>query len=282
MKAFLKWAGGKSQLLAYIEKFINLKNLKNNTYYEPFIGGGSVFFKLGHSNCVINDLNEEVINTYSVIKNHPKELILKLKEHQKKHNKEYYYKVRALDRDVEEYKKMTNIERAARTIYLNKTCYNGLYRVNRNGFFNTPVGRYENPLICDELTIIEDSKYLKQNNIKMTSVDFSKATSTAKCGDWIYFDPPYDYEESGFVSYVKEGFSHDDLIRLKRLCDDLIERDCNVLISNNETKFVKELFKSDNYEIIYKTKRIKANRTINSKKERRKKVNEVLIYGRKK
>ncbi len=282
MKAFLKWAGGKSQLLSYIEKYIKLSKLNGKTYYEPFVGGGSVLFRLGHSNCVINDLNKEVINTYRVVKNYPKKLILKLKEHQSKHNKEYYYQVRALDRNIEEYKKMTNIEKAARTIYLNKTCYNGLYRVNSNGFFNTPIGRYENPLICDESTIMDVSKYLRGNDVKMLSVDFAKATDTAESGDWVYFDPPYDYEESGFVGYVKEGFSHKDLERLKDLCDILIEKGCNVLISNNETKFVKKLFKSDNYEIIYETKRVKANRTINSKTERRNKVNEVLIYGRKK
>ena len=189
--------------------------------------------------------------------------------------------MRAIDRE-EQYKKMNSIDRAARTIYLNKTCYNGLYRVNKNGFFNTPIGRYANPLICDENNINEVSNYLKNNNIKITSFDFEKSVSSAKAGDWIYFDPPYDYERTGFVNYVKEGFSHDDLIRMKLLCDKLISKGCYVLISNNDTAFVRNLFTSNkNYEIVYSTKTIKANRNINSKKER-KKVDEVLIYGRKK
>lgn len=281
MKPFLKWAGGKRQLISYIQEFINKNNITNCTYYEPFIGGGSVFFELGHNKCVINDLNAEIINVYKVIKSNPEELIKKLKIHAQNHSKDYFYAVRAIDRE-EQYKKMNSIDRAARTIYLNKTCYNGLYRVNKNGFFNTPIGRYANPLICDENNINEVSNYLKNNNIKITSFDFEKSVSSAKAGDWIYFDPPYDYERTGFVNYVKEGFSHDDLIRMKLLCDKLISKGCYVLISNNDTAFVRNLFTSNkNYEIVYSTKTIKANRNINSKKER-KKVDEVLIYGRKK
>ena len=282
MKPFLKWAGGKRQLLPYIKEFINKENIGDGTYYEPFLGGGSIFFDLSYKTCVINDFNEEIINTYKVIKKSPKKLIDELKVHTKNHCKEYYYQVRALDRDLEKFNAMSNIEKAARTIYLNRTCYNGLYRVNRNGFFNTPMGRYVNPLICDEENIMEISKFLNDNDIKISSLDFEKAVATAKTGDWIYFDPPYDYEDGGFVNYVKEGFGHKELERLKKLCDCLISRGCNVLISNNDTKFVRELFSSNsNYEIVYETKTIKANRNITSKKER-KKVDEVLIYGRKK
>lgn len=282
MKPFLKWAGGKRQLIPYIKEFVTKEKIGNKRYFEPFLGGGSVFFELNHNKCVVNDLNAEIINVYKVIRDNPIELINELKKHSKLHCKDYYYKIRSLDRDDEEFKKISDIKKAARTIYLNKTCYNGLYRVNRNGYFNTPIGRYVNPLICDEENIFKVSKYLKSKNIKILSTDFMKVTKTARAGDWIYFDPPYDYETTGFVNYVKEGFSHDDLVRLKKTCDKLIAKGCYVLISNNDTKFVRELFESsDNYEIVYSTKTIKVNRNINSKKER-KKVDEVLIYGRKK
>ncbi len=283
MKPFLKWAGGKRQLLPYIKEFINQNNIGDGKYYEPFLGGGSIFFDLSHKKSFINDYNKEIINTYKVIKKNPNKLILKLKIHASNHSKEYFYQIRALDRDVENYKKMDDVDKAARTIYLNRTCYNGLYRVNKNGFFNTPIGKYVNPLICDEENIREISTFLNENNIQITSYDFEKAVESAEKNDWIYFDPPYDYEYGGgFVNYVKEGFNHDDLIRLKNLCDHLISKGCNVLISNNDTSFVRSLFVSnDNYEIVYETKTIKANRNITSKKER-KKVDEVLIYGRKK
>lgn len=282
MKPFLKWAGGKRQLIPYIKEFVTNDKIGDNRYFEPFLGGGSVFFELKHNYCIINDLNSEIINAYMVIKDNVNDLITKLKEHASRHCKDYYYYIRSLDRDPYLYGSMTDVEKAARTIYLNRTCYNGLYRVNKNGYFNTPIGRYVNPLICDENNLIEISNYLNTNKIKILSEDFVETTKTAKAGDWVYFDPPYDYEISGFVNYVKEGFTHDDLIRLKKTCDRLISNGCFVLISNNDTKFVRELFnESDNYEIVYSTKTIKANRNINSKKER-KKVDEVLIYGRKK
>lgn len=282
MKPFLKWAGGKRQLIPYIKEFITKEKIGNNRYFEPFLGGGSVFFELKHDCCTINDLNSEIINAYLVIKNNAADLIEKLKEHAQNHCKDYYYYIRSLDRKPSIYETMTSVEKAARTIYLNRTCYNGLYRVNKNGYFNTPIGRYVNPLICDEDNILEISNYLNSSKIKIMSEDFVEVTKTAKSGDWVYFDPPYDYETSGFVNYVKEGFTHEDLIRLKKTCDKLISKGCFVLISNNDTKFVRELFdKSDYYEIVYSTKTIKANRNINSKKER-KKVDEVLIYGRKK
>lgn len=282
MKPFLKWAGGKRQLLPYIKEFINKENIGDGKYYEPFLGGGSIFFDLGHKNSIINDYNNEIINTYKVIKKFPNKLIDALKVHATNHSKDYFYQIRALDRDIENYNKMDDVSKAARTIYLNRTCYNGLYRVNQSGFFNTPIGNYVNPLICDEDNIREISKFLNQNKIKITSLDFEKAVESAKKGDWIYFDPPYDYEDgAGFVNYVKEGFNHDDLTRLKKVCDRLIEKGCSVLISNNDTLFVRTLFTSNpNYEIVYETKTIKANRNITSKKER-KKVEEVLIYGRK-
>ena len=179
-------------------------------FYEPFIGGGSLFFHLQHENSVINDFNAEIINCYKVIKISPHKLIQQLKIHQENHCKDYFYQIRSMDR-TGEIDNLTNVETAARTIYLNiVTCQNGLYRVNRVGQFNTPIGRYVNPLICDEEKILEISKFLKENKITIRCCDFAEAVKDAKKGDWVYFDPPYDYEDNGFVGYVKEGFSHAD------------------------------------------------------------------------
>lgn len=279
MRPFLKWAGGKRQLLPYIKNYINEDVLNGVKFYEPFIGGGSLFFHLQHGDCVINDFNDEIVNCYKIIKKSPRKLIKELEMHQQNHSKEYFYNIRSLDRNGE-IEKMSDVEKAARTIYLNKTCYNGLYRVNRAGQFNTPIGRYVNPLICDEENILEISKFLKKNKIIIRSCDFAEAVNDARVGDWIYFDPPYDYEDGGFVEYVKAGFSHTDLERLKLTCDELIARGCQVLLSNNDTKFVRDTFSSENYEIVYETKVIKANRNINSNASKRKKVDEVLIHGK--
>lgn len=279
MKPFLKWAGGKRQLLPYIKEYINEDILNGVKYYEPFIGGGSLFFHLHHGDSIINDFNSEIINCYKVIKKSPYELINQLKIHQNNHSKEYFYYIRSLDRNGE-LEKMSNIEKAARTIYLNRTCYNGLYRVNRLGYFNTPIGRYANPLICDEKNILEISKFLRENKTIIRCCDFADAVKDTNAGDWIYFDPPYDYEDGGFVEYVKEGFSHADLKRLKLTCDELIAKGCQILLSNNDTKFVRDTFNSKNYEIVYETKIIKANRNINSNGSKRKKVDEVLIHGK--
>lgn len=284
MKPFFKWAGGKRQILTYIKKYLNNDLIdKRATYYEPFVGGGSLFFDLARNNCVINDYNSEIINVYKVIKDHPIGLIRMLKTHQKKDSINYYYSIRNMDKNSS-FKKMGNVKKAARTIYLNKTCFNGLFRVNKEGYFNTPRGKYSNPLICDESNIREISIFLNNNDIQILNNDFEEACPDIKSGDYVYFDPPYDYEnENGFVSYNANGFSRKDLIRLKLFCDKLIELGCIVLISNNDTTFVRELFNDNNYKIVYEIKQIKANRNINSSgKKRAKKVHEVLIYGKRK
>lgn len=284
MKPFLKWAGGKRQILEHIKKYINNDIIgKDAKYFEPFVGAGSLFFDLSRDNCVINDLNAELINVYMVIRDHPVGLIRMLKTHQKRHCKEYFYTIRALDREPT-YKKMGCVKRAARTIYLNKTCFNGLYRVNKQGYFNTPIGQYINPLICDEDNIMEVSNFLKNEKISILNCDFGEVCSEVKKGDFVYFDPPYDYDdESGFVSYNAKGFSRNELTRMKRVCDKIIESGGIVLISNNDTTFVRKLFSGDNYEIVYEINEVEANRNINRSGEKRsKKVTEVLIYGRKK
>jgi len=281
MKPFLKWAGGKRQILPAIKTILidHGVNTDDVTYYEPFVGGGSVFLDLAKENCVINDYNEEIINTYKMIKDHSIGLMRMLKTHELRNSPDYYYQMRELDRS-DEYIHMGKTKKAARTIYLNKTCFNGLYRVNNSGYFNTPVGSYTNPLICDKDNILAIHDYLNNNNVQLLSGDFTDAVPNHKIGDIIYFDPPYDYvDQKGFVKYSAKGFTRDDLIRLKEFCDTLIDDRCNVLISNNDTPFVRATFASENYKI-YTIQEIETKRSITSKGEdRNNKVPEVLIYG---
>ena len=278
MDTILKWAGGKRLLLPKIKKYIDINRLLENegTYFEPFVGGGALFMDLELPNCVINDCNEELINVYVQVKNKPYELIKRLKIHNDLHSETYYLKIRELDRS-ESYKRMSKIDKAARTIYLNKTCYNGLYRVNAHGQFNVPMGNYDNPDIVMKEKILELSHYFKKNNVIIKKGDFSNAVENAKEGDIIYFDPPYDYEGDGFTSYIANGFTKNDLMRLKKCCDMLVERKCEVIISNNDTKYVNELFSNDYYQIEH----IEAHRLINCDGKNRKKEKEVIIYGRK-
>jgi len=283
MRPFLKWAGGKRQLLPFIMPYIEDYIKTESTFFEPFVGGGAIFLELQHQNVHINDLNSELINCYDVIKKQPYSLIEKLKDHRNNHDKDYFYKIRREDRNNKIFRSMSDVERAARIIYLNKTCYNGLYRVNQKGQFNTPIGKYTNPKIFDEKNILEISKYLNENQVKITSNTFDDAVKTASKGDFVYFDPPYDYTEQGFTTYTENGFDQYDLGRLKDCSDKLIRKGCYVLISNNATERVLNLFDNPDYEIItisYDIKKISANRNINSKASARKKVEEVLIFGK--
>lgn len=274
MEPILKWAGGKRQLLSEIKKIILPESLDGHTFFEPFVGGGSVFMAYEHESVVINDFNAELINVYQEIMSHPREVIDLLKEHKDKHNHDYYYFVRHMDRE-KNYSTMSNIEKAARIIYLNRTCYNGLYRVNAKGHYNVPIGRYVNPDIVQEEKILLLHKYLFNNAVEIMCGDFETAVSGAKNGDVVYFDPPYDYDESGFTSYTMESFAREDLVRLKRVCDQLIDSGCKVVVSNNNTTYVNELFNEQKY-----TKKIvMAKRMINCKGQKRNEVKEVLIYG---
>ena len=278
MEPILKWAGGKRQLLNELSKIITPELLDGHRYFEPFVGGGSLAFSLEHNMTTINDFNEELVNVYEVVRDHPKALIKELKIHQKNHCKDYFYDVRKLDRDVENFKKLSKIKKAARIIYLNKTCYNGLYRVNSNGYYNVPIGRsVQIPDVVMEDKINKLSSFLNKDNVEITYGDFEKSVESAKSGDVIYFDPPYDYEEDGFKAYLKTGFNHDDLIRLRNLCDRLIDRGCIVVVSNNDTEFVRQCFNRDYYKIFS----VIAKRFINCDGKNRTRAKEVIIYGRK-
>ncbi|ABO67403.1 MULTISPECIES: DNA adenine methylase [Anoxybacillaceae] len=266
---FLKWAGGKRQLLPEIRKYIPKKI---NTYYEPFLGAGAVLFDIQPKKAVINDINTELINTYIAIRDHVDELINDLKKH--KNEKEYFYAIRDLDRK-EEFKKLSLVERASRIIYLNKTCFNGLFRVNSQGHFNVPFGKYKNPQIVNEIVLRAVHNYLNSNDITILNVDFEKAVENAKKGDFIYFDPPYDpvSDTSSFTGYSLYGFDKDDQIRLRDLFVELDKRGCKVLLSNSATDFIKDLYKDFHIEVV------SANRNINANASRRGKIDEVLVMN---
>ena len=275
MKPVIKWVGGKGSVLPLFEDLIKPYLKENNTFYEPFAGGLAVSLALQHKNTVVNDLNSELINMYKVIRDNPEELISELKCFQNSHNTEFYYHVRNLDR-TDILSRMTDAVKAARTIYLNKTCFNGLYRVNSKGQFNSPIGRTSSgktPDIVQEDLIREMSQYLK--TVQFYNTDYRNCLVLAKAGDVIYLDPPYDQDESistdGFVGYQKEGWTRENLRELKRICDELVFRGCKVIISNNDTEFVRQLFTG------YKFREIEVKRSINRDGNKRK-GKELVIY----
>jgi len=283
MEPILKWAGGKRLLIPEIIKLIDfelLKNNKNRKYYEPFIGGGALCFFLEFPNAVINDFNREVINVYQVIKKSPKKLINELNKLKKSFelDRNNYYKVRVWDRDKDFYNSLTPVQRAARTMFLNKTCYNGLYRVNSKGEFNVPMGSYKSIDIVNKEKIEALHKYLSKNKVEIRNEDFFDSVKDAQKDDVIYFDPPYDYDPQGFTAYNSAGFSKEDTKRLRDLCNALIEKGCYVIVSNNDTKYVNDLFSGDYYEIHH----IFAHRFINCNGKKRNQAKEVIICGYKK
>src|SRR5699024_9893167 len=179
---------------------------KYNTYYEPFIGGGALFFEVQPENAIINDLNSDLILSYEVIKENVEELIEYLKEHDQNNSKEYYYHIRSADRDGR-YEEMNDIEKAARLMYMLRVNFNGLYRVNSKGQFNTPYGKYKNPKIVDEELLYAINDYLNSNTITMLNTSFETAVEDANEGDFIYLDPPYVplSASSNFTAYTSEG-----------------------------------------------------------------------------
>ena len=248
MKPILKWPGGKGQVLEELKKYITPELLKGNMYIEPFIGGGALAFDLEHPNTVISDLNPELTNLYQIVRDKPEVLIDRLKEHQEKHCEAHYYEVRSLDRWAD-FKYIVPATRAARTVYLNKTCFNGLYRVNSKGYFNSPIGRSSSgktPDIVQADAIRELSRFLQTVDIQ--NGDYRTVINDIHPlpGTVIYLDPPYDPGEeistSGFVSYQKEGWTREDLKLMKSECDYWSRLGCKIVVSNNDTPFVRELF----------------------------------------
>lgn len=289
MKPFVKWAGGKRQILSRINEYVqdSIEDNPDYTYIEPFLGGGAVFFSLHPKKAIINDLNEDLINAYRIIKsgNYSK-LIDKLKEFSDDYHNapdEFYYHIREWDRVDNWMDVHDDVDRAARMIFLNRTCYNGLYRVNSKGQFNTPMGRYRNPLICDETNIKEIHEYLSnpENHIEIMNGSYEDAIKKAKDGDVIYIDPPYDYEDDdGFTKYQMSGFSFEDFQKLKEKCDKAVNKGAFVIISNNATTKVMKLFEEDpKYKIFYDPNCFTSLRSINCKGDDRRTGSEVIFWG---
>ena len=261
----VKWVGGKRQLM-----FELIKNMPKsyNRYFEPFIGGGALFFELQPEQAYISDMNEELINLYSVVQDNVYELIKDLSKHEV--SKEYFLEIRNIDR-TEQYTELSDVERASRFIYLNRTCFNGMYRVNSQGQFNVPFGHYKNPRIIDENNLLNCSELLKKTEIKCA--DFSEILTKVKKGDLVYFDPPYVplNETSSFTSYTKDGFDINMQFKLRDVCDELDNKGVKFMLSNSDTKLVNELYV--NYEI----KKVFASRQINANADGRGKITEVLV-----
>lgn len=274
LQPFTKWTGGKRQLLPVIKSFMPSSY---NNYFEPFVGGGALFFDLTPKSAYINDFNSELINCYCQIKEHPNELIKLLKFHQKNNTKEYYLDLRSVDRD-DRISAMSDVERAARIMYMLRVDFNGLYRVNSKNQFNVPYGRYKNPKIVDESLILSISDYLNENDIQILNVDFKKAVKDVKAGDFVYFDPPYIplSETSAFTSYTHEGFSYEDQVRLRDVFKELSNRGAFVMLSNSSSPLVEELYQEFNIH------KVEAIRTNGAKSSSRGKISEIIVtnYGK--
>ncbi|NVM43551.1 MAG: DNA adenine methylase [Candidatus Lokiarchaeota archaeon] len=265
---FLKWAGGKRQLIPQMDKFFPKKY---NKYIEPFIGGGAVFFYLLPENSIISDNNPDLINCYKVVKEDVEGLIESLKKH--RYEKDYYYEIRSLDRDQNQYAELSDVEKASRSIYLNKSGYNGLYRVNSKGLFNVPFGRHKNPKICDEENLRKVSIVLK--NVKIVLGSFEICLDFAEKDDFVYLDPPY-YPLSDtalFTSYTKNSFDKSSQIKLHEVFKELDNRGCKIVLSNSYSEFILDLYKD------FKIVTLKAKRNINSNSQKRGLINEVLILN---
>jgi DNA adenine methylase len=264
----VKWVGGKRQLLPEIQKYIP-KTI--TTYYEPFLGGGAVLFNTQPPKAIVNDINEELINLYIVVRDNADELIEDLKKY--KNDADSFYNVRELDRKIDIYSKLTNVQRASRIHYLNKTCFNGLFRVNMAGQFNSPFGSYKNPNIVNDVTIRAVSKYLNDAKIELRCGDYEESLRGIKKGAFVYFDPPYDpiSDSSSFTGYSRGGFDRNEQIRLKMVCDKLDAKGIKFLLSNSSTDFITDLYEG------YTIETIQAKRSINSKGDERGEVDEVLV-----
>lgn len=271
-KPFVKWAGGKQRILTLLNKYLP-DSSSYNSYIEPFVGGGAMFYSLQQKNSILNDYNKELINTYQQIKTNVENIIDELNEYE--NTEEKYYIVRNLDRNPINFLFLSDAQRAARFIFLNKTCFNGLYRVNKNGEFNTPYGHNPNTMFKIFDLLRANSRFFNKLNVQFYSGDYQKVLKFANRNTFVYFDPPYDpiSKTSNFTSYTNSGFGQDEQLRLKYAIDELTQKGVKVMLSNSDTEFIRQLY-SDN---IYKINEIEVYRNIASKKESRKIVSEVVI-----
>ncbi|MFX1238382.1 MAG: DNA adenine methylase [Promethearchaeota archaeon] len=267
---FVKWAGGKRQLLSQMETYFPKKY---NNYIEPLVGGGAVYFHLKPKQAILIDNNWELVNCYEVIKNDVFELIKSLKKH--KNEKNYFYKVRSVDRNPEEFRKWSKVEKASRTIFMNKCCYNGLYRVNSKGQFNAPFGKYINPMFCDEPNLKAVHDILQSASI--INASFEICLDHAKKGDFVYFDPPYYplSQTANFTSYTRENFGKKSQKKLFEIFAQLDSQGCKLMLSNSYNEFILKLYKD------FKIVELKAKRAINSDASKRGEIKEVLVLNKK-
>lgn len=271
MHSFVKWAGGKTQLL---DKLTAMMPKNYNHYYEPFIGGGALLFKVAPKDFTINDLNSELVQAYKCFTNDElfEKLIERLNYHQEHHSEEHYFEVRAMDR-LPNFLNLPIYERAARMIYLNKACFNGLYRVNSKGYFNVPSGKKKRVNCYDADNIRDISTFFKTSKFEILNGDFENAVKSTEKGDFVYFDPPYDTWENkeSFTSYAKNPFGKDEQKRLADVFKRLSDKGVFVMLSNHNTEFIRELYKDFNIHVV------PAKRMINSKADGRGAVEEVII-----
>lgn len=275
-RPFIKWVGGKRSLLDQIMP--HLPQSFGN-YFEPFVGGGALFFEL-HDLGVLEgkkaylfDINSELINAYKVVRDDPQKLIADLADLELRHSKELYYEVRSQDRSSD-FALLDPIKRASRFIYLNKTCYNGLHRVNSKGEFNAPCGSYIKPHICDHAVIKRASKALQ--NAQIHHASYKDVLKEAKKGDLIYLDPPYYplTKSANFTAYSKSSFAQSDQMELFEIFKTLDDRGCKVLKSNSDASFVRMLYSE------FQMHEILASRTINRDPTNRGRIKELLIKGK--
>lgn len=271
MHPFVKWAGGKTQLLDRIHE---LMPKEYNHYYEPFIGGGALLFSVAPKDFTINDFNSELIQAYKCFTNDEdfKKLVERLNYHQEHHSDEHYYEVREIDKDLN-FLMLPIYERAARMIYLNKSCFNGLYRVNSKGFFNVPSGKKKKVVCYEEENLEEIRRFFSASKFEILNGDFQDAVKNAKKGDFVYFDPPYDTweDKDSFTSYAKNPFGKEEQKRLADVYKGLSEKGAFVMLSNHNTEYIRELYKDFHIHFV------EAKRMINSKASGRGNVEEVII-----
>ena len=269
-KPFVKWAGGKRQIIDELKKYIPDEF---NTYYEPFIGGGALLFELAPKKAVINDSNAELMNVYQVLCDDSKfkKMCRVLNNYEANHSEEFFYEIRNKDKNKNTFNRLSDYTRAARTIYLNKACFNGLYRVNSKNEFNVPFGKKSKVNTYDGNNLITVSNYLTMNDIKILNKDFEEVLKDAKKGDFVYFDPPYDSDNNIFTSYTEEGFGKEEQRRLAKVFKELDQKGVYVMLSNHNTTLINELYKDYHIHVI------EAKRNINSDGKKRGKVEEVII-----
>jgi DNA adenine methylase len=271
-KPFVKWAGGKRQLIPILNESLPPSM---GTYFEPFLGGGALLFHIlterSDQRCGISDLNADLVLAYTIIRDKTDELITSLKNHQKnyqKDSKSYYYFIRDSN-------PKSAVEKTSRLLFLNRTCFNGLYRVNMKGKFNVPLGRYTNPNIVNEENIHSVSRVLQSRKVSIKCRDFDAILVDAKKDDFVYFDPPYQPVSStaNFTSYTNKSFTYGDLQRLAKLCLKLDSKGCKVMLSNSNSQEVADMFSGKQWKL----KKIAANRSINSDSKKRTGHFELLI-----